>query len=455
MSRNRILRPLLVAFIGLVLWTGPGQATEPPPRFPNVLFLTVDTLRADHMSGYGYRRPTSPNMDRLMAAGAQFTEARCVEPLTGPSLASMITSLYPHEHGASRNGIGVRPGLPSVSKVLGRRGFRTAAIISNWTLRRDLLGVGDHFDEYFEVFTRKRWLGMIRAEATADDVSDAALEWIHNHAEAHPRRPFFAWVHYVEPHAPYRLHADLAPGLGLSGSGDLPKRDRYDTEIAFVDRAVGRLLDELRRLDLENRTLVVFASDHGENLGEHGYWGHGRHLWEEGLRIPMSFTWPGSRLRPRKVSTPASNLDVAPTVLGLLGLPIPESFQGRDWSAFLLGDEAAPDPQMTFHQAHKGAVGPNKDQDQVRRRGLLEVGIVNGSKKETLRLKGGPSHGRYDLQRDSGEAHSLTPEGSAPSESLATWLETVQEGLAAADDLPLTSLDAESVEQLRSLGYLD
>jgi len=455
MSRNRFLRPLAAAVFGLMLWPTPGGAADPPSRFPNVLFVTIDTLRADHMSGYGYKRPTSPNLDKLMAAGAQFTDARCVEPLTGPSLASMLTSLYPHEHGASRNGIGVRPGLPSVSKVLGKRGFRTAAFVSNWTLRRELLGMGDHFDEYFEVFTRKRWLGMIRSEATAEDVSEVALEWVSNHVEEHPRRPFFAWVHYVEPHAPYRLHPDLAPGLGLSSSGDLSKRDRYDTEIAFVDRAVGRLLGQIDQIAPNKNTLIVFASDHGENLGEHGYWGHGRHLWEENLRIPMSFTWTGGQLKARRVPTPASNLDVAPTVLGLLGLPVPESFQGRNWSSYLSGDGTEPKAQATFHQAHKGAVGPNKDQGQVRRRGLLEVGMVEGAMKETLRLKGGPSHSQYDLEKDAGEGNSLITEGSSPSEALATWLEIVKEGLAAADDLPPPSLDAESVEQLRSLGYLD
>jgi arylsulfatase A-like enzyme len=157
-----------------------------------VVILTIDTLRADHLSSYGYARPTTPNIDRLLASGVRFTDARTVEPLTNPALASMFTSLYPHEHGATRNGLRMRPGLPSVARALGRRGYESAAFVSNWPLKNRISGLGEHFDRYEEVFTRKRWLGLFKDEANAEDLTDAALAWL-----ARPRRasrPFLLWV---------------------------------------------------------------------------------------------------------------------------------------------------------------------------------------------------------------------------------------------------------------------
>ncbi len=178
-----------------------------------MVILTIDTLRADHLSSYGYRRPTTPNIDRLLAAGARFSEARTVEPLTTPALGAMLTSLYPHEHGATRNGMRLRPGLPSLARTLGERGYRTAAFVGNWTLKDHLSGFGEHFERYEEVFTRKRWFGLFKDETTAEDLTDAALAWLSGIRKQ--RGPFLLWVHYVDPHAPYRLHEEVAGQLGL------------------------------------------------------------------------------------------------------------------------------------------------------------------------------------------------------------------------------------------------
>ncbi len=295
---------------------------HPAQRFPNVVILTIDTLRADHLSSYGYARPTTPNIDRLLASGVRFSDARTVEPLTNPALASMFTSLYPHEHGATRNGLRMRPGLPSVARALGRRGYESAAFVSNWPLKNRISGLGEHFGRYEEVFTRKRWLGLFKDEANAEDLTDAALAWL-----ARPRqasRPFLLWVHYVEPHAPYRLHEEMVRPLGIARHGVPSRVDRYDTEIAFADAQLGRLLAAFERdPELKANTLFVFAGDHGESLGEHGYWGHGRNLYEPTLKIPLGMAWAG-RIHPgTTIDAPAQILDVAPTILGLAGLPSP------------------------------------------------------------------------------------------------------------------------------------
>ncbi|HUO87347.1 MAG TPA: sulfatase [Thermoanaerobaculia bacterium] len=418
---------------------------------PNVVLVTIDTLRADRLSGYGYGRPTSPVIDRLLARGAHFEEARTVEPLTQPASASLLTSLHPHEHGATRNGLRLRPGLDSLPKQLDRRGYLSAAFVANWTLKDKISGLGEHFDLFEEVFTRKRWLGLFASEATATDVNQAAIEWLDGHAGR--RRPVFLWVHYVEPHAPYELHEKMARRIGVPRNS-ASKSDRYDTEVAYVDQAVGALV---RRIESDARlagnTLIVVTSDHGESLGEHDYWGHGRHLYEPGLRIPLALYWPG-KIRPQRVAAPATLLDLAPTVLGLLGHPSPETFRGFDWTEVLAG-RAEPDPERrTWYEAHKGAVLSIQEAGPARKDGLLELAMLTGSKKEIVQVNQ-REHRVYDLRRDPRELRNLNGAGYRPSDPLAEWISRVEHILEAADDAPPVNVDAEDIEKLRSLGYID
>lgn len=430
--------------------TFPASADRPPSR-PDVVIITVDTLRYDRLSFLGYSRPTSPNIDRLLAEGVHFTQARVTEPLTSPSMCSMITSLHPHEHGSSRNGLGVRPGLPSLSKVLQRRGYRTAAIIGNWTLKDKLSGLGEHFEEFQELFSRKRWFGLIGAEATGEDLTAAALEWLEDHVSGSDSgKPYLLWVHYVEPHEPYKFQSEFAARLGFGKRRNTSDSDRYDTEVAFVDHVIGKLMERVRTLP--RSPLVIFASDHGQSLGEHNYWGHGRHLYDVTLRIPMSFTWPG-RLEPRRIDSLASILDVAPTIFGLAGWPIPAPFRGFDWSPVLRGEAEAPAERTTFHQAHKGAFHPGENR-RARQQGLLEIGIVESGHKEILRTKSGRRR-TFDLAVDPGELTSSVRLRTDASAELQDWLSQVEAGLAASDDLPLPDLDEESVDKLRALGYID
>lgn len=453
---NLLHAPQLTILLGLLLAlpaTAPAQKPQPAQRFPNVLIVTVDTLRADRLSAYGYRRPTTPNLDRLLAQGARFTQARTVEPLTNPSLCSMFTSLYPHEHGATRNGLRLRPDALSAARVLGRRGYRTAAFVGNWTLRNGISGLGDHFQTYDEVFTRKRWLGLFKGEATAEDLTDGALAWLDGHREDH-RKPFLLWVHYVEPHAPYRLQEEEAGRLGIRINSEVSRPDRYDTEVAFADRQIGRLLAQFQRdPELAANTLIVFSADHGESLGEHSYWGHGRNLYEPTLRIPLGLVWPG-KIRPAVIDAPALNLDVAPTVLGLAGLPVPGAFQGHDWSPVLLRGEEPPRERTMWFQAHKGAVLSSREAGTARRKGLLEVAVLTGWRKEVFRIHEN-RRWVFDLLRDPGELRSLDPRAASASANLQGWMASVRKGLAASDLVLATQIDAESAAQLRALGYAE
>jgi arylsulfatase A-like enzyme len=440
------------------LVTAPSPAAPdgaPPAERPNILIVAIDTLRADRLSALGHERPTTPNLDRLIRGGANFARARTVEPLTNPAMCSVLTSLPPHAHGATRNGLRLRPGLPSLPKALGAAGYRTAAFVGNWTLRDKLSGLGEHFDLYEEVLTRARWFGFVRREATASDLTERTLQWVAEHVDKTPEQPFVAWVHYVEPHAPYVLQKDHVDVLGDRDGrkGDYTKEERYDTEIAYVDAAIGVLLDGVSKLSAPEKTLVLLLSDHGESLGEHGYWGHGRHLYEPGLRIPMALYWKG-RLAPRTIEAPALNTDLAPTVLGLLGLRAPEPFTGYDWTAVLRDGSAAPAGRVTRFEAHKGAVISNHESDLARRNGLLEVGLVHHDVKEIFRLNRSRRY-VFDLGDDPGETTPLDQAKSRPSEALDSWIRVVYDGLTSHEDMPVEPLDEESVAAMRSLGYVD
>ena len=418
-------------------------------RFPDIVLVTIDTLRFDRLSHHGYPLETTPHLDALLAGGVDFSEARVVEPLTAPSMTSILTSLHPHEHGATRNGLRMRPGLPSMARALSQRGYVTGAFIGNWTLRDKLSGLAEHFDHYEEVVSRKRWFGMFNDEATAADLNEFALDWFEVQAEAERRFPVFLWVHYVEPHAPYRLHEDHARRMGIEGN---TSSERYDTEVAFVDEATGSLLDGVWNASPREDVLVVFASDHGESLGEHSYWGHGRHLYESNLKVPMGLYWPG-QLAPQRIETSASSLDLAPTLLGLVGLPVPNAFRGFDWSPVLRGEATPPTERTTYHQAHKGAVQSQSRSEAARRKGLLEVARVSSGSKEVWSEKSSERRA-FDLGRDPTELRNLA-NGAPVSSDLEEWLARVHAGLQASDELPPPSLDPEDLEQLRALGYID
>jgi len=447
------LRKLLLGSLAMMAAVPALPAADQPPH---VVFITVDTLRADHMSTYGYERETSPVLDGLIESGLAFAEARTVEPLTSPALCSMLTSRYPHQHGATRNGLRMRSGLDSLPKLLASEGYATAAFPGNWTLRDKLSGLAEHFDDYDPVLTKKRWWGMLRSEALAADLNERALAWVDTHLDAGSAAPFMLWVHYTEPHAPYLLHEQYIERLGIEQNKKKKKKisavDRYDTEIAYVDGMIGELLDRLyERVDKKNLVLI-FAADHGESLGEHDYWGHGRNLYEPTLRIPMSITWQG-KIAPRRVKAPALLIDLAPTVASLIGLATPSTFEGYDWTATLAGSDEPMD-RVTHYEAHKSAVLTAHDSDLARRAGLIDVGLLHRGQKEIFRVKNGRQM-RFDLSSDPEELADLSGKHAEPTEVLGQWLSQISNALRNLDEQIPEPLDEESIERLRALGYAD
>jgi arylsulfatase A-like enzyme len=419
---------------------------------PSVVIITVDALRADHLGSYGYPRPVSPNIDRLMSQGRLFERAWTPEPLTGPAMCSMVTGLEPHVHAATRNGLRMQPGLNSLPKVLAANGWETAAFVGTWTLKNNLTLLGEHFETYGERLERRRWFGILNSEATCEDVTDDALEWLGEERKKGPEKPFFLWVHYIEPHAPYRFHDEYAERLGVNDD-QLNKIDRYDTEIAAVDESIARLLEGVRQAVDDKDLLVVFTADHGESLGEHNYWGHGRYLYEPSLRIPLGIIWRGV-IPAGTVSSQATLLDLMPTLLELVGVEVPEDLPGESWAETVRG-AAELDERVGCYQAHRGAVhGGTHDNDRKRSKGLLWVGVINNDIKEMIKVSRNLVQ-IYDIAADPGELETLARADEKPSDALAACLARVATGLGSLDKLATQKLDDETVEKLRALGYLE
>jgi arylsulfatase A-like enzyme len=443
---------IAVAVAAWALVVGATQQLGAADDRPSVLVITVDALRADHLGGYGYERPTSPNIDRLLSDGLHFDRAWTPEPLTGPAMCSMITGLQPQEHAATRNGLRMKPGLDSLPKILAERGWRTAAVVGTWTLKDNLTLLGEHFDNYGERLRRRRWFGILNSEATAEDVTNDALEWLNDSDKKDSASPFFLWVHYIEPHAPYRFHEKYAERLSINDD-KLTRLDRYDTEIAAVDDSIGRLLAGVQKMGHDDNLVVVFTADHGESLGEHDYWGHGRYLYEPSLRIPLGISWRG-RIPAGRISSQATLLDLAPTLLELGGVDVPEELPGQSWAGTARGGDALAERTMCY-QAHRGAVhGGTHDNERKRSKGLLWVGMIEADRKELIQVNRQYLQ-TFDLGADPGELENLASTGSRPSDQLLACFAEISTGLGALDRLATQKLDDETVEQLKALGYLE
>jgi len=449
MRRLKAVQQVVVGVLASCATAVAAAAIEKPP---SILIVTVDALRADHLGCYGYEKNTSPNIDRLMAGGLRFERAWTPEPLTGPAMCSMVTGLYPNQHGASRNGLRMQEGLSSLPKILAQNGYATAAIVGTWTLKDNLTLLGEHFETYGERLRRRRWFGILNSESTCEDVTDDALGWLEEGGGRGKDAPFLLWVHYIEPHAPYRFHQEYAEQLGINDD-QLKKRDRYDSEIAAVDASIARLLAGVRKMVDETELVVVFTADHGESLGEHGYWGHGRYLYEPSLRIPLGIIWKG-HIPPATVVSQATLLDIAPTALALAGIDASPDLPGTNWAPTARIGASFPEVARCY-QAHRGAVhGGTHDSDRKRSKGLLSVGVINGDRKEILRLNPQGLEG-YDLAADPGELENLASSETKPSDRLLSCLAEITGGYGNLDRLTTQKLDAETVEQLRALGYLE
>jgi arylsulfatase A-like enzyme/Flp pilus assembly protein TadD len=420
---------------------GTKGAASPAGGPPNLLLVTLDTVRADHLGAYGDAAAETPSLDRLAREGLRFAAASSPVPLTLPAHSSLLSGLLPPHHGLRNNGAGSFPAdRPTLATRLAAAGYRTAAFVGSFVLDHRF-GLARGFDTYDDEMERDAAGGRgLDAERRGDKVVDRAIAWLNkepNQGDAtrhqdQENRPFFLWVHLYDAHAPYDPPA--------------PYRDRhpgqpYDGEIAFADAQLGRLLAELDRLHLTDGTVVAVAADHGEALGEHGELTHGLLLYEPTLHVPLLLRAPGLKAG-RVVETPVSLVDLGPTLAGLLGKPLASpgtaALDGRDLSAALTRGEEPP-PADLYAETRYPTIFGWSPLAALRRRDLKYIQA--------------PRPELYDLAHDRGEQANLAarPEGAGEARGFAGRLAGFQSNARPAT--PAAAPDAETRARLASLGY--
>jgi arylsulfatase A-like enzyme len=295
----------------------------------NLLFIAVDTLRADHLGTYGFKRNTSENIDRLFAQSSVFTEAQSTAPWTLPSFASMMTSQQSSTHGCWQFSDKLDASFVTLAEQLKTAGYHTGGVVGHIFLGTKY-GLAQGFDDYDQTLVKDNF-GESHKAITSHIITEKSIEFLEQHVARQSDAPFFLLAHYFDPHNTYQAHAGITKNFGKN------RRALYDGEIAYTDQFVGELLNHLNKLGLSEDTVVVFVADHGEEFRDHGRILHGQTLYREVLRVPMAIKVPGTP--PLRVTQPVSVVDLMPTLLEVLNVPAPSTpMAGRSLIALMRGE---------------------------------------------------------------------------------------------------------------------
>ncbi len=384
----------------------PRQASR-----PNVVLITVDTLRADRV-----RHGLTPSIDAFMDTGIRFDNARAAVPLTLPSHVTIMTGVLPPVHGVRDNGQAFKPGPPTLARVLRDRGYRTAAFVGAYVVNR-IFGLGDGFDVYDDRVHRNAALGaQLEAERRGGEVVDAALGWLGGTSQ-----PFFLWVHLYDPHAPYDPPAEF-----LAKAGGKP----YDGEVAYADAQVGRVLAALRDRGLVDTTIVAIAGDHGEGLGDHGEQSHGMLAYDSTLRVPLALVVPG-KTTPKVFAGPVSLADLAGSLLTAAGVPPPASMS-----------------QVSLLAPQPAARDVYAETEYPRAAGWHALAALAD---ERWKLILSSESELYDLSSDPEEKQNLAASRTSVADAMTRRVRELSQAASPRAD---GSVSPEAAERLRALGYV-
>jgi arylsulfatase A-like enzyme len=444
-----------------------------PPVLPNIVLISLDTTRADHLGVYGYAGGTSPNLDRFAERAVVYDRAYATSSWTLPTHASMFTGLLPMEHGAqsvpkgaNRSlGYGVRPldeSFATLAELLGNAGYRTAAVVGGPALRREL-GLAQGFQVYDDQLKslRERVKGR-----RAEDVADAAIALV----EQFGNDPWFLFVNFFDPHAPYDPPAPYNRGLSdpdeiddrgvlieqliagapprrvsqySDGQREWIRRMRagYDAEIRYMDLHLGRLLDAVAASPRGDATVIAITADHGESFGEHFYVSHGAHLYEHNVRVPLLIRTPDTKTAAR-AEAPVQNHRLFGELLSAAGVPVPGGVDGRDL-ATATGDIVLEVQRSDLNVRMFGAFF---DRDLVAIQAWPHKLVVDTAGRSEL----------FDLEKDPEELHDLAAEEPKLVRSLDAKLRaTVESRPARYPEASRAELRPETEDALRALGYIE
>jgi choline-sulfatase len=394
-------------------------------RSTSIVLISVDTLRADHLGCYGYRKIHTPHLDSLTKGGTLFEQMESAVPLTLPAHLSLLTSTHPYVHGVRENGQQVPRAIVSLPAVLKASGYSTGAFIGGYVLDARF-GMNEGFEVYDSPFHLRPDPGEEPPEVkrSADAVLSAAAQWMKTKSE----RPFFAFIHLYDVHQPY-------------------SHGTYDGEISYVDEAIGRFQQSLAGQKILADAMVILTSDHGESLGEHGEETHGYFIYQSTQWVPLLIRWPAgtSKYADRKyaprVKEPASMIDVAPGLLDFLGIPAPVQFQGHSLMRLLSPQPSANEPianepiyaESMYARDHMGC-------SPLRSVRIGRYKYIDAPKPEL-----------YDLETDPGETQNRYDRDRDVAIRMRARLASFQPG----DRQPTQSTaNPEVIARLRSLGYL-
>jgi len=438
--------------LGDVRRMGPGERPG-----PNVVLWLVDTLRSDRLGSYGYGPPTDPVLARMAAAGVRVERFYAASNWTRPSVSSLLTGSGPEVHGNQIPGQRVDERLPTLAGELARAGYVTVSFNTNYHA-----GQWSGLDRGFDVQFQPRHFPRLDppTSLTSSQIAGPLLRFI----EEHQDEALFVYVHCLDPHGPYAPHAADVAALKAAGipGAEAPDAEpavrvlfsqrspAYDAEIVNADRELGRLDEALSRLGLTDDSLIVFTSDHGESFAEHGSWGHWRSLYEEEVRVPWVMRWPAGLPAGRTVDVSASHADLAPTVLGLLSLPVPVAWTGRDLSADMRGDVSNAADVVHIIDTISG---------ERNTLNLRRLAVVGGQLKLIVEVDdaGVPQPlSLFNLAVDPGERSDLLGDRPPPQRLLSAVVDylrrdAVRAAARPANDAPL---DPERLRWLEEMGYL-
>lgn len=455
---------------------GPLHLAPRPDEHPNVLLYVEDTLRRDRLSIYGHERLTDPALAAIAAAGIVFEDTLAASSWTRPSISSLLTSLSPLTHGNRTHLDRVADEVTTLAEAFADAGYLTASFVTNYHG-----GAWSGLDQGFDIAREPTADG---ASSVASTLTSAVIaDSLERLLAEHVGERLFVHVHTLDPHEPYRPEQDDLAALGFVGPPEAIEAPLlYEAEVRHNDRWLGALDATLRRLQLADNTLLAFTSDHGEAFGEHGARGHRKSLHGEELDVPLVLRWPAELAAGRRIEAAVAHIDLAPTLLGLAGVEVPSSWQGRDLSDLARGVERGLEPgrAATADDLPRLASCVYGD-DQLGRPAEVAVVQHDGRGAEYKLLATLDDEGRitpralYRLDRDPAEEHDLLgaasgaphngedPAGTPAADpelaeilhSLSSWLaDTVARDLAAGSPASADPMDPATRDWMLAMGYL-
>lgn len=421
---------LLVTGAAVLVWTLWPHAGGSRSDL-NVVLITLDTLRADHLGAYGSKDVRTPNLDQLAREGVVFEQAMTTAPLTLPAHSSMMTGQFPPRHGVRDNGgFFLGPEQVTLAEVLSSQGFNSGATVgafvldSKWGLDQGFATYQDDFD-----LTNVKAMSLASVKRPGNEVVDLALKWMDTVGD----QRFFSWLHLYDPHAPYESPEPFRSDY---------KGHPYRGAIAFTDAQVGRVLTFLKDRGLDSRTIVIVVGDHGEGLGEHGEETHGFFVYESSMHVPLIVRAPIDGMAGRRVKQPVRTVDIMPTVLDLVGIPAPDALAGVSLAPLLAG-EGGEIPLDGYGEAMY----------PLHHYGWSELTAM---RSDRYKLIDAPRPELYDLERDPGELTNIFDERRSVGDAMLRTLRDKKRAMAeTAPAAPKNEdVDPETRARLAALGYV-